>query len=300
VSTDVIRAEGVVKAFGSTRALDGLDLTVSPGQVYGFLGPNGAGKSTTIRMLVDLVRPTEGYIRVLGLDPHYDGVRLRRRIGYLPGAFAVDGRRTGRQVLAYLASLRGGVSVRRIGDLSARLDLDLDRPVRSLSRGNQQKVGLVQAFMHAPELVILDEPTNGLDPLLRHEFAEIVRESAASGATVFMSSHVMSEVQETADRVGILRSGRLVRDVDVQGLTHGTQRSVAVLFATPAPAELLAGIPGVSEVRSDGNRTTLQVRGSMDPLVKRLASVDVDSLVVREPSVEDLFFDAERGRSAHA
>ena len=213
-----IRTESLVKDYGKTRGLDGLDLEVQTGEVYGFLGPNGAGKSTTIRLLLDLIRPTSGRAEVLGLDPEASGVALRRRLGYLAGDFLVDGRQSGRELLTYLGRLRGGVPKTRIEGLAERLDLDLDRTIKGLSRGNRQKIGVVQAFMHDPELLILDEPTSGLDPFLQQEFAALAREVTAAGRTVFMSSHVMSEVQQTADRVGIIRDGKLVTVERVEDL----------------------------------------------------------------------------------
>jgi ABC-2 type transport system ATP-binding protein len=196
----------------------GLDLEVKTGEVYGYLGPNGAGKSTTIRILLDLIRPTAGRVRVLGLDPRADGVEVRRRVGYLAGDFVVDGRQTGRQLLTYLGNLRGGVAAATVGALADLLGLDLDRQIKGLSRGNRQKVGIVQAFMHEPELLILDEPTSGLDPFLQQEFVRLVQAARQRGATVFMSSHVMSEVQQTADRVGIIRDGALVTVESVESL----------------------------------------------------------------------------------
>ncbi|HET8682064.1 MAG TPA: ABC transporter ATP-binding protein, partial [Micromonosporaceae bacterium] len=213
-----IRTEGLVKTYGRNRGLAGLDLAVRTGEVYGFLGPNGAGKTTTIRLLLDLIRPTAGRARVLGLDPRADGVTLRRRVGYLAGDFLVNGRQTARELLTYLGNLRGGVPRAAVDALAERLDLDTTRQIAALSRGNRQKVGLVQAFMHSPELLVLDEPTVGLDPLLQQEFVAMVREARAAGQTVFMSSHVMSEVQQTADRVGIIREGRLVAVEQVEQL----------------------------------------------------------------------------------
>src|SRR5829696_3251273 len=206
----VVLTEDLTKFYGKHLGLDGLDLEVRSGEVYGFLGPNGAGKTTTIRLLLDLIRPTSGHLELLGGDPRRDGVALRRRIGYLPGDFIVEGRQSARELLTYLGNLRGGVSGSRIAELAGRLDLDLDTRIRSLSKGNRQKVAVVQAFMHQPELLILDEPTSGLDPLLQQTFLDMVREARAAGQTVFMSSHVMSEVQQTADRVGIVREGRMV------------------------------------------------------------------------------------------
>src|SRR5688500_16385439 len=207
-----IRTERLVKTYGraKNRGLVGLDLQVDSGEVYGFLGPNGAGTSTTLRLLLGLSRPTGGHATVLGMDPRTAGPALRRRVGYLAGDFVVDGRQTSRQLLTYLGNLRGGVPAARIAELADRLGLELDRQIRGLSKGNRQKAGVIQAFMHSPELLVLDEPTSGLDPFLQQEFVRLVQEARREGATVFMSSHVMSEVQHTADRVGIIRDGRLV------------------------------------------------------------------------------------------
>ncbi|MEX2133535.1 MAG: ABC transporter ATP-binding protein, partial [Acidimicrobiia bacterium] len=215
---DAIVTRGLTKSYGDTLALDNLDLEVRSGEVFGFLGPNGAGKTTTIRLLLDVLRPDSGSASVLGLDPQTEGVEMRRRVGYLPGDFATDGRQTPREFLTYLANLRGGVSMARIDSLAERLELDLDTKIGSLSKGNRQKVGLVQAFMHVPELLILDEPTSGLDPIMAHEFLEMVAEAKEEGQTVFMSSHILSEVQRGADRAGIIRKGRLIAIDDVDEL----------------------------------------------------------------------------------
>ncbi|MEX1270903.1 MAG: ABC transporter ATP-binding protein, partial [Acidimicrobiia bacterium] len=207
---DAIQTHGLTKRYGDTLALDGLDLEVHAGEVFGFLGPNGAGKTTTIRLLLDVLRPTEGSATVLGLDPRSDGLELRKRVGYLPGDFVVDGRQSPREFLTYLANLRGGLPPSVYETLAERLGLDLDSRIGTLSKGNRQKVGLTQAFMHEPELLILDEPTSGLDPVVAREFLMMVREARNSGQTVFMSSHVLSEVQSTADRAGIIRKGKLI------------------------------------------------------------------------------------------
>ncbi|MEV1144786.1 ABC transporter ATP-binding protein [Micromonospora sp. NPDC049799] len=285
-----IHTEGLVKTYGRNRGLTGLDLRVEPGEVYGFLGPNGAGKSTTIRLLLDLIRPTAGRVRVLGSDPYRDGVALRRRIGYLAGDFVVDGRQTARELLTYLGNLRGGVPRARIDDLAARLDLDLGRPIRGLSKGNRQKVGVVQAFMHSPELLILDEPTSGLDPFLQHEFLAMVREARADGRTVFMSSHVMSEVQQTADRVGIVREGRMVTVARVEELRERAVRKVEVTFAGPVDAAEFAALPGVSEVHVSGAVLRCRLDGRADALVKAAAGHTVVGLLSEEPDLEELFF----------
>ncbi|RLK12073.1 ABC-2 type transport system ATP-binding protein [Micromonospora sp. M71_S20] len=280
----------LVKTYGRNRGLTGLDLRVERGEVYGFLGPNGAGKSTTIRLLLDLIRPTSGRVSVLGADPRRDGVALRRRIGYLAGDFVVDGRQSARELLTYLGNLRGGVPGARIDELAARLDLDLGRRIRGLSKGNRQKVGVVQAFMHEPELLILDEPTSGLDPFLQQEFLSMVREARADGRTVFMSSHVMSEVQQTADRVGIIREGRLVTVARVEELRERAVRRVEVTFAEPVVAAQFAALPGVSEVTVTGTTLRCRLDGRADALVKAVAGHTVVGLLSEEPDLEELFF----------
>ncbi|MDO3701801.1 ABC transporter ATP-binding protein [Micromonospora sp. C28SCA-DRY-2] len=285
-----IETEKLVKTYGRNRGLTGLDLRVEPGEVYGFLGPNGAGKSTTIRLLLDLIRPTSGRVSVLGADPRRDGVALRRRIGYLAGDFVVDGRQTARELLTYLGNLRGGVSRARIEELAARLDLDLGRRIKGLSKGNRQKVGVVQAFMHQPELLILDEPTSGLDPFLQQEFLSLVREARADGRTVFMSSHVMSEVQQTADRVGFIREGRLVTVARVEELREQAVRKVEIHFDDPVSEAEFRDLPGVSEVTVTGTTLRCRLDGRADALVKAAAGHTVVGLLSEEPDLEELFF----------
>ncbi|MEV4465784.1 ABC transporter ATP-binding protein [Micromonospora echinofusca] len=285
-----IETGDLVKTYGRNRGLTGLDLRVERGEVYGFLGPNGAGKSTTIRLLLDLIRPTSGRISVLGADPRRDGIALRRRIGYLAGDFVVDGRQSARELLTYLGNLRGGVPRARIDELADRLDLDLGRRIRGLSKGNRQKVGVVQAFMHDPELLILDEPTSGLDPFLQQEFLSLVREARADGRTVFMSSHVMSEVQQTADRVGIIREGRLVTVARVEELRERAVRRVEVTFAEPVAEAEFADLPGVSEVTVAGTTLRCRLDGRADALVKAAAGHTVIGLLSEEPDLEELFF----------
>jgi ABC-2 type transport system ATP-binding protein len=286
-----IRTEALIKDYGRIRGLDGLDLEVRTGEVYGFLGPNGAGKTTTIRLLFDLIRPTGGSATVLGMDPRTNGVELRRRVGYLSDDFGVDGRQTPQELLTYLAGLRGGVTQTRIDELADRLGLDMTRRIRALSRGNRQKVGVVQAFMHDPELLILDEPTSGLDPFLQQEFSNMVREVVADGRTVFMSSHVMSEVQRVADRVGIIRRGRLTAVEGVDELRHRARRRIEVVFeAEVAPDEFLP-LPGVSEVEVDGTLFTCRLDGQADALIKAIASHGVLTISAEEPDLEELFFD---------
>lgn len=281
----------LAKTYGSRRGLTGLTLDVPRGEVFGFLGPNGAGKSTTIRLLLDLIRPTAGTAAVLGLDPRREGVELRRRVGYLAGDFVCDGRQNVRSHLRFLAALRGGVPQGRIDDLADRLGLDQAAKIKRLSKGNRQKVGLVQAFMHRPELLILDEPTSGLDPLAQHTFLGMVAEAAAAGQTVFMSSHIMSEVEAVADRVAIIRDGRLVALETVVNLRRATVREVEVTFASRVPAGTFVDLPGAVWMRLNAEGTTLrgQVAGSPDALIKALAGCSVASIRATEPALEDLF-----------
>jgi len=286
-----ISTQHLIKTYGrGARGLAGLDLEVRTGEVYGYLGPNGAGKSTTIRILLDLIRPTSGTVSVLGLDPRADGVALRRRLGYLAGDFVVDGRQTGRQLLTYLGNLRGGVAPDRVAELAERLALDLDRPIKGLSKGNRQKVGIVQAFMHEPELLILDEPTSGLDPFLQQEFVHLVQAAKRRGATVFMSSHVMSEVQQTADRVGIIRDGRLLAVESVQSLREHALRSVTLTFGGPFDADDFSRLPGFADVTVTGRTLRGRLAGHTDELVKAASRYDVADLLCEEPDLEEIFF----------
>jgi ABC-2 type transport system ATP-binding protein len=287
---DVIRTEGLTKYYGSRRGLDGLELEVREGEIYGFLGPNGAGKTTTIRILMDLIRPTDGQAHVLSQDPREGGPALRRRLGYLAGDFTVDGGQSSHELLTHLAHLRGGVAQQRIDQLADRLNLDLQVRIRSLSKGNRQKVGLVQAFMHEPELLILDEPTSGLDPMLQQIFLALVREAKAADQTVFMSSHVLSEVQQTADRVGIIRDGRMVVVESVDALRRRAVRRVEIHFDEPVSADAFIGVENVLDVVSDGPMLRCRLAGRADALVKTAARYPVESMVIEEPDLEELFF----------
>jgi len=285
----VVLTEDLTKFYGKHLGLDGLDLEVRSGEVFGFIGPNGAGKTTTIRLLLDLIRPTRGRLRVLGQDPRSGGATLRRRLSYLPGELPLDGRQSARELLTFLGNLRGGVAQEQIDRLAERLKLDLSRPIRGLSKGNKQKVGLVQAFMGDPALLILDEPSSGLDPLLQQEFLAMVREVRASGRTVFMSSHVLAEVEHVADRVGILRAGRLVAVEDIEVLRQRFVRRVEIRFGAPVPAAAFQRLPGVRDVAVDGELLRCVVEGSADALVKAAAQFPVVSLLSHEPDLEEIF-----------
>ena len=294
MSRAAIVVRGLIKDYGRTRALAGLDLEVHEGEVYGFIGPNGAGKSTTIRVLMDLLRPTAGSVEVFGQPPSDGGPALRARIGYLPGELALGGRVKAGEHLAHLAALRGGRGRSSIGPLAERFGLDLQRPVRALSKGNKQKVGVIQAFMHEPELLVLDEPTSGLDPLLQHEFLELLRERAQGGATVFMSSHVLREVETVADRVAVIKDGRTV-DVDsVAGLRHRAGQRVSLRFAEPPDASDAAAIGGVEQVQVEGATLHCLLHGEPDDLLKWAARSRVVGWSARDRDLEDLFLDAYR------
>jgi beta-exotoxin I transport system ATP-binding protein len=287
-----IETKALSKTYGrSLQALIDLDLRVERGEVFGFLGPNGAGKSTTIRLLLGLIRATAGRALLLGLDSRRDGLEARRLLGYLPGDLRLTDRLTGHEQLESLARLRGQVDKTLRRDLCERLGVVLDRPIRQLSRGNRQKIGIVQAFMHRPELVVLDEPTAGLDPLVQNEMRVLLRETAARGATVFLSSHSLDEVQHVADRVGIIRSGRLV-DVDaVESLRERSLRHVTVTFAEPIEAGQLA-LNGVRVVEVAGTVVRLSApETAMDDLVKAVARHAIVDFVSQPADLEQIFLE---------
>ena len=293
MTTPAVETRGLSKTYqGKTRALVGLDLRVERGEVFGYLGPNGAGKSTTIRLLLDLIHATEGSASVLGLDSRRQGVEARRRIGYLPGDLRLNDRMTAGEQLDSLARLRGGADDRLRAELCERFGLELDRPIRHLSKGNRQKVGLVQAFMHRPELVVLDEPSSGLDPLLQAEVRGLLRETAADGRTVFLSSHSLDEVQHTADRVAIIRSGRLV-DVDaVEHLRERALRHVTIVFGEPVEAARFEGLDGVRVDSVEDSVVRLSApEPAMDAIVKEAAAHRIVDLVSQPADLEEIFLE---------
>jgi ABC-2 type transport system ATP-binding protein len=283
-----IRAEGLTKFYGDVRGIENLDLEVRRGELFGFLGPNGAGKTTTIRLLLDLLRPTRGRVEVLGVDPS-SSVELRRSLGYLPGELALYEELTGIRSIEFFASLRDVSDLSYAHELAERLALDLDRPIRSLSKGNKQKVGLVLAFFHRPDLLILDEPTSGLDPLVQHEFQKILAETASEGRTVFLSSHVLSEIEHVSHRVGIIRAGALVVVEEIAGLKAKATRRLDIHLASAIDEAEITGIPGVKDVTTDDRRVSLTVEGSMDRLIKSLARYEVLDLISEEPDLDEIF-----------
>ncbi len=295
IDEPAIRIGALVKDFGEVHAVRGIDLDVRRGEVFGFLGPNGAGKTTTIRCLLDLLRPTAGEVEVLGLDPRRDGIELRGRVAYVPGELRLPDRMTAGGLAAAIGRLRGGLDAGRRDELAARLDLDLGRPMRDLSSGNRRKVALLLAFLAEAELLILDEPTNGLDPLMQREFLRLVAEAREGGATVFLSSHVLSEVQRAADRVAVLRAGRIVAQGTVDELRRRARQRVEIWFEGEPPATELLAVPGIVEQVAEGRRFMAVLSGSIQPLVEVLARHPVASMLVEEPDLEETFLDLYEG-----
>jgi len=286
---NVIETEKLTKSYGSHRGIVEVDLAVGEGEVFGFLGPNGAGKTTTIRTLLDLIRPTSGTARVFGIESSADPVMIHRRVGYLPGEFALYDRLTGAQHLEYFANLRGGVDKGYQASLVERLDLDPSRKFKEYSKGNKQKVGLIIALQHRPDLLILDEPTAGLDPLIQQSFFAALRAVIAEGRTAFLSSHILSEVEKSCDRVAIIREGRLVKVDTVDALRDLAHHQVELRFAGEVPVAEFGALPGVSDVVVDDHVLRMRVAGAITPVVQAAARYELLDFVSREPSLEDTF-----------
>ena len=286
-----VMAQGLRKSYGKVRALRGVDLDVQRGEIFGFLGANGAGKTTTIRCLLDLIRPDSGTVRVLGIDPQADPEAVQARTGYLPGELRLDPNMTVEGALSYFKALRGNeVDWGFVRQLATRLDLDLKPVIKNLSHGNKQKVGVVQALMHRPQLLLLDEPTLGLDPLMQHEVLRLITEAKANGATVFFSSHIMSEVEAVAERVAIIRKGVVVEVAEPISLINRALRRANVRFKQPVDMGSLANVPGVTVLsQDDGTSVLLQVEGEMDGLIKALAAFPVSDFETERPSLEEIF-----------
>jgi ABC-2 type transport system ATP-binding protein len=291
----IVRAAALTKFYGRHRGIVDLDLEVRQGEIFGFLGPNGAGKTTTIRLLLDLIRPTSGKAFVFGIEASADPVAIHRRIGYLPGEFTLYDRLSGGETLKYFANIRGGVDRAYQAELVERFELDPSRSFREYSKGNKQKVGLIIALQHRPELLVLDEPTAGLDPLVQQTFFEVLREAKREGRTVFLSSHILSEVERTCDRVAIVRDGRLARVDRVDALRDLATHVVEVRFDRPVDPAAFALLAGVSDVVAEDSTIRLRVSGPLAPVVETAARLPLVDFTSREPSLEESFL-AEYGR----
>ncbi len=285
----MIDTDRLTKRYAGARGIEDLSFVVEAGEIYGFLGPNGAGKTTTIRTLLDLLHPSGGHASIFGLDSHRGSREIRSRLGNLPGDFTCDPRLTGRAFLAFCAEARGLAGLGRGPVLAERFEADLDRRIGDLSRGNRQKIGLIQALFHDPELLILDEPTTGLDPLMQEEFLEVITDHRDRGGTVLLSSHELDEVERVCDRVAIIREGRLVAVERVAELRGRSYHHVSIRFEESLEVAELAAIPGVSELRTDGTRVSFKVTGALDPVVKAAAHHTVLDMELTEPSLEEVF-----------
>ena len=288
-SSSTIVTAGLTKHYGDVKAVVDLDLAIDAGEVFGFLGPNGSGKTTTIRTMLDLIRPTAGTASILGLDSHRDAVEIRQHIGYAPGELALYRNLTGKELITYFANLRGGVDWTRVNLLAERLDAVLDKKVGELSTGNRQKVALVQAFMSKPSVLVLDEPSIGLDPLVQQQFQAIIREAAEEGATVFLSSHTLSEVERVASRVGIIRTGRLIVVETMEALKEKAVRTVTMQFDQPVGEAEFAAVAGVRDASVDGTQATVAVEGSMAQLLQLASSLGVVEMSSNESDLEEIF-----------
>jgi ABC-2 type transport system ATP-binding protein len=287
--TTAVACAGLTKDYGHGHGVFDLDLEIDQGEILGLVGPNGAGKTTTIRMLMDLVRPDSGSATILGLDTHRDNLAIKRRVGYLPGELPQYPSVTAGYVIGMLAGLRGGVEPGRIASLAERLQLDLGRRYEKLSHGNKQKVHIVQAFMHRPDLLVLDEPTLGLDPIIQQEFRTLLTEAVAQGATVVLSSHVLSEIESVCDRIALIRSGRLRRLGSLLELRTVRAHRVEAVVGRPGDPAGLAQVPGVTEAQVNGELVTCTVHGPVGPLLAWLTSCEVGELDSRELSLEEVF-----------
>jgi ABC-2 type transport system ATP-binding protein len=287
--TTVIHTDGLTKTYGPHRGITELDLDVEGGEIFGFLGPNGAGKTTTMRILLDLIRPTGGRAEVFGIETTRDPVAIHRRVGYLPGEFDLYDRLTGADTIDYFANLRGRVDRAYAAELVERLELDPTRKFKEYSKGNKQKVGLVVALQHRPDLLILDEPTSGLDPLVQQTFFELVREARGEGRTVFLSSHIIDEVDRTCDRVAIIREGRLVQVDRIESIRRLAFHHVELTFSTPVAPAVFESIDGVSDISVEGPVVTMRVNGPIGAVIAAAAPHGLIDVVSREPNLEDVF-----------
>ena len=289
MSDAVIETHDLTKSYGPDRGIMNVSLSVNESEIFGFLGPNGAGKTTAIRVLLDLIRPTSGRAEVFGLDTVQHSVEIRERTGYLPGEMSLYENMTGMELLQFFAALRPQVDWSLVDQMAVRLSCDLSRRIGALSQGNKRKVGLIQAFMHRPELLILDEPTAGLDPLIQHEFLNLISEASQAGQTVFLSSHNLPEVERICHRVGMIRGGHLIAVEEIETLKRRAVRKLEIRFANPVPLESFESLDGVRDLTIDGSVLHCTLTGSIDPIVKAAAAYEVIDFISQQPNLEEIF-----------
>lgn len=277
------------RQFGKRWAIRGIDVEVPRGTIYGFLGPNGAGKTTTIRCMMNFIKPTKGIVNILGMDSQDDTKMIHKRVGYLTGEMDYYENLTGRQYIKYMAHLQGKYDQKEVGKLSKRLKATLDQKIRTLSRGNKQKIGLISAFQHKPELLIMDEPTSGLDPILQREFVDMVFEHKKAGGTTFISSHFLMEVEQMCDVVGFINKGQIVEVMTLEKLHERSIHEFDIVFTVPADKKMLTGVKGVKEIKIDGNLLHCHIAGSVDSLIKNIGKYPIRSLRTRELDLEEIF-----------
>nr|WP_290669861.1 ABC transporter ATP-binding protein [Ardenticatena sp.] len=285
----IIEMQDLTKYYGQHRGVEDLTLIIEEGEVFGFLGPNGAGKTTTIRLLLDFIRPTRGWAKVFGLDTREHSIEIRRQVGYLPGELALYDNMRADQLLRFFANLRGGVDWAYVEDLADRFQFDMSRKIGQFSRGNKQKLGIIQAFMHKPQLLILDEPTSGLDPLMQQEFYRLIDEGRAEGRTIFFSSHILPEVERVCTRVGIIRDGHLVDVQDIATLKQRSLRRIEFRFAEPIPQGAFDHLPNVTAAEYNSHTVRFTVQGQVDPIIKAVAAYTVEDVVSHKVSLEEVF-----------
>lgn len=286
---EVIRTEGLTKYYGKTLGVADLNLEIQKGEIFGYLGPNGAGKTTTIRTLLDFIHPTRGNATIFGLDTRKDNVKIKKRVGYLPGELELYENLKGSEFLQYFSNLRRNVDWKYIDELAERLDFDPSKPIRAFSSGNKHKLGLIQAFMHKPELLILDEPTVGLDPLMQQEFYRMALEAKAAGQTIFLSSHILPEVERICDRVGFIRKGRIIDVEEVSDLKAYAFRQLEIRFGQSVPKDAFTNLTGVRDVMVEDNILRCTVAGSLDAVIKAAAKFEVVNVISHEPDLEEIF-----------
>jgi len=291
----MIKTENLTKYYGKNRGIENLNLEILDNEVFGYLGPNGAGKTTTIRLFLDLIKPTRGKVEIFGKKVDKNFWNIKSRIGYLPGELHLYENLTGKEFLEFITCLRRNVNKKKMKDLIDRFNVDIFKPIRDLSQGNKQKIGLIQAFIHDPDLIILDEPTLSLDPFMQQEFYKLITEEKKNGKTFFISSHILHEVEKICDRVGIIKDGKLIALEAVKDLREKTVREIDIYFTEPVSLELFSNIQQIKDLKLKGNIVKIYFTGRIDPIIKRISNFEVENIVTHEPTLEEIFFKLYKG-----